>query len=212
MTRSNSNFTQERTELQAALKQLQTERDATHATAEERSAAIESLQQQFEAARQDQDRAHTEVQQLQAELTSLRREHTTVQSGLVAAKEVEAQLKQQTEQLAQLRQREGELSYALTARNSDITRLIAELRSANIELEQFRQMTEARSVQPSVAPAALSKVPERAATANETTAYCLKCHSLRTVVDAHDLTMPNGRRAMRGQCAVCGTSLLTTVV
>src|SRR5579875_3712948 len=38
-------------------------------------------------------------------------------------------------------------------------------------------------------------------------AYCVKCKQKRTVQDAHEVTMKNGRTAIRGKCSVCGTGL-----
>lgn len=38
-------------------------------------------------------------------------------------------------------------------------------------------------------------------------AYCVKCKQKREMLDAHEVTMKNGRRAVRGTCAVCGTTL-----
>lgn len=38
-------------------------------------------------------------------------------------------------------------------------------------------------------------------------AYCVKCKQKREMLNAHKVTMKNGRPAMRGVCAVCGTTL-----
>lgn len=38
-------------------------------------------------------------------------------------------------------------------------------------------------------------------------AYCVKCKTKREVTNAHEETMENGRRALRGECGVCGTKL-----
>lgn len=43
------------------------------------------------------------------------------------------------------------------------------------------------------------------ATAQE--AYCVKCKAKREVANAHEETLENGRRALRGECSVCGTRL-----
>ena len=39
-----------------------------------------------------------------------------------------------------------------------------------------------------------------------TEAYCVKCKKKTEMKDAHEVTMKNGKRAMKGQCAVCGTT------
>ena len=39
-----------------------------------------------------------------------------------------------------------------------------------------------------------------------TKAYCVKCKKKTEMKDAHEVTMKNGKHAMKGQCAVCGTT------
>lgn len=38
-------------------------------------------------------------------------------------------------------------------------------------------------------------------------AYCVKCRQKRPMTDSEEMTMKNGRRAMKGKCEVCGTNL-----
>jgi methionyl-tRNA synthetase len=38
-------------------------------------------------------------------------------------------------------------------------------------------------------------------------AYCVKCRTKRPIKNAHEETMKNGRRALKGQCDVCGTNV-----
>ena len=38
-------------------------------------------------------------------------------------------------------------------------------------------------------------------------AYCVKCHAKTEMVDAERVTMKNGRPAMKGKCAKCGTGM-----
>jgi hypothetical protein len=38
-------------------------------------------------------------------------------------------------------------------------------------------------------------------------AYCVKCKTKRTIADAKQVTMKNGRPALQGKCPVCGTTL-----
>jgi hypothetical protein len=38
-------------------------------------------------------------------------------------------------------------------------------------------------------------------------AYCVKCKQKRQMLDGQKVTMANGRPAMKGKCAVCGTTL-----
>lgn len=38
-------------------------------------------------------------------------------------------------------------------------------------------------------------------------AYCVKCKAKRDITNPTRITMANGRPALKGQCAVCGTGL-----
>ena len=38
-------------------------------------------------------------------------------------------------------------------------------------------------------------------------AYCVKCKAKREVKDAEQVTMKNGKHALKGKCPVCGTSV-----
>jgi hypothetical protein len=37
--------------------------------------------------------------------------------------------------------------------------------------------------------------------------YCVKCKAKRDMKDAKEITMANGRKAMKGVCSVCGTGM-----
>ena len=38
-------------------------------------------------------------------------------------------------------------------------------------------------------------------------AYCMKCKVKRELQEGKEHVMKNGRRAMKGKCATCGTSM-----
>lgn len=38
-------------------------------------------------------------------------------------------------------------------------------------------------------------------------AYCVKCREKREMIEAEEVTMKNGRKAMQGKCPECGTKL-----
>lgn len=38
-------------------------------------------------------------------------------------------------------------------------------------------------------------------------AYCVKCRCKKEMKDAEEVTMKNGRNAMKGKCPDCGTGL-----
>ncbi len=37
--------------------------------------------------------------------------------------------------------------------------------------------------------------------------YCLKCKAKKEMKDAEEVTMKNGRKAMKGKCLNCGTGM-----
>ena len=37
--------------------------------------------------------------------------------------------------------------------------------------------------------------------------YCVKCKDKREMSEAQEVTMKNGRRAMKGKCPNCGTGM-----
>ena len=37
--------------------------------------------------------------------------------------------------------------------------------------------------------------------------YCVKCKAKREMVDAQEVTMKNGRKAVKGKCPDCGTAM-----
>ncbi len=40
-----------------------------------------------------------------------------------------------------------------------------------------------------------------------TTAYCVKCKAKQEMADEKEVTMKNGRKAVKGKCPVCGTGM-----
>ena len=37
--------------------------------------------------------------------------------------------------------------------------------------------------------------------------YCVKCKSKKEMVDSKQVTMKNGRKAVKGKCQTCGTGM-----
>ena len=37
--------------------------------------------------------------------------------------------------------------------------------------------------------------------------YCVKCKAKREMAEAKEVTMKNGRKAMKGKCPKCGTGM-----
>ena len=50
--------------------------------------------------------------------------------------------------------------------------------------------------------------PREEAAPSQVEAYCIKCKTKRPVQNAREVTLKNGRIAVQGECAVCGTRLL----
>lgn len=42
-------------------------------------------------------------------------------------------------------------------------------------------------------------------------AYCMKCKAKRPMKNAQEVILKNGRPAMKGECAVCGSKLTTFI-
>lgn len=40
-----------------------------------------------------------------------------------------------------------------------------------------------------------------------TSGYCMKCKKTTEMKDTEEVTMKNGRKAMKGKCSVCGTGM-----
>ncbi len=40
-----------------------------------------------------------------------------------------------------------------------------------------------------------------------TEGYCVKCKAKRVMSEAEEVTMKNGRKAMKGKCPQCGTGM-----
>lgn len=38
-------------------------------------------------------------------------------------------------------------------------------------------------------------------------AYCVKCKAKKEMLDGKEITMKNGRKALKGKCPDCGTGL-----
>ena len=42
--------------------------------------------------------------------------------------------------------------------------------------------------------------------------YCVKCKAKKEIKDAAEVTMKNGRKAMKGKCPSCGTGMFRILV
>jgi|GEM_PF-357588 len=60
---------------------------------------------------------------------------------------------------------------------------------------------------PSLVREGLQKGKEVIDMADAVMGYCVKCKEKREMQDAEEVTMKNGRKAMKGKCGVCGTGM-----
>ena len=44
-----------------------------------------------------------------------------------------------------------------------------------------------------------------------TEAYCVKCKAKREMENVEEVTTKNGRKALKGKCPVCGTTMMKFV-
>jgi hypothetical protein len=42
-------------------------------------------------------------------------------------------------------------------------------------------------------------------------AYCVKCRAKQEMQDANEITMKNGKKALKGKCPKCGTGMFRIV-
>ena len=41
--------------------------------------------------------------------------------------------------------------------------------------------------------------------------YCVKCRAKRDMVETTEVTMKNGKKAMKGKCGTCGTGIFKII-
>lgn len=71
----------------------------------------------------------------------------------------------------------------------------------------FRAVSQAPEQAAELEPLLTEPAHREAPPASAVLAYCVKCKQKREMLNAHEVTMKNGRPALRGICPVCGTSL-----
>lgn len=74
----------------------------------------------------------------------------------------------------------------------------------------FTSSDEATPIAPSPSlgePESASQSAEDKSPLPAVTAYCVKCKQKREMLHAQEITMKNGRRAVRGTCAICGSGI-----
>ena len=111
-----------------------------------------------------------------------------------------------SQQQQQLEERAGELLNA----NPNLARQVRKRDPATLDwlVAQLSQPLAASLVEAPIA--SIKSIGESADNDDNRTlsAYCVKCAALREMTSPTATTLKNGREATRGQCPVCGTSLL----
>ncbi len=194
----------------AVLSVVQAERDDVSAELEAARQRAGRLAAERDTALAEQSEAGAAIAQLTADLEDAR-----------------CQLVQLDGQLAQSRSHDAGLTHQLAEKEVEIVRLQADLQASQSQIMQQRETldrltgehAEALARLESVLPAArLEDLPSRPvvtevsmSTAPQAayTAYCLTCRAYRTITNVREIAMPNGRRAIKGHCTICGASLLS---
>ncbi len=80
---------------------------------------------------------------------------------------------------------------------------------ADLETIQDVQLIEQEETETPLSQADLETNPDEIEEEQDTyIAYCLICRTYRPIAGAHQLTLPNGRRVVKGHCGVCGIRFL----
>lgn len=106
----------------------------------------------------------------------------------------------------------------MTSEAEQVAAVVAETSDASgaTQTEASPQEMEAPLLERAVGGVAVTAPSQPEAVADESTAddddntmtgYCVSCRTKRTMVDAHEETTENGRRALRGTCEVCGSNM-----
>jgi|GEM_PF-4432963 len=169
----------------AALSAVQVERDDVSAELEAARQRMEQMSARLDAERVD---ARTDIKRLTTDLDDAhhRLEQTVTERDTFQAEceKAQAAAARLTADLEDVRHQIAQLDDQLAEREAEIARLQADYKIGQDQIGQQRQ---------------------------EHTAYCLTCHAHRPIKEARELVMPDGRRAVKGHCIVCGASLLSLV-
>jgi len=169
----------------AALSAVRVKRDDVSAELEAARQRMEQMSARLDAERVD---ARTDIKRLTTDLDDAhhRLEQTVTERDTFQAEceKAQAAAARLTADLEDVRHQIAQLDDQLAEREAEIARLQADYKIGQDQIGQQRQ---------------------------EHTAYCLTCHAHRPIKEARELVMPDGRRAVKGHCIVCGASLLSLV-
>jgi len=161
------------------------------------AAERDDLRANLERLRDEYTTAQTIVGQLtddldadRAEIERLNSDHSAALSVVQAERDdASAGLEAARQRIAQL---SGQLAAEQEAARTDVERLTADLDAARLQ-------------------AGFKTHQDQIGQQRVYTAYCLTCHTHRPIVEVREIVMPDGRRAVKGRCTVCGAILLNLV-
>ena len=181
----------ERDSLQTSLERLRDEHVNTQATVEQLTADLNATHAEIEHLNSEhaaeQGAAQINIERLTSDLDATRHrlEQTIAERDTFQAEWEKAQsaAAQLTADLEDTRRQITQLDNQLTEQEAEIARL-----QANLEINQ-----------------------DQIGQQQEYTAYCLPCRTHRPIKEVRELVMPDGRRVIKGYCAVCGANLIQQV-
>ena len=178
----------ERDSLQTSLERLRDEHANVRATVEQLTADLNATHAEIEHLNSEhaaeQETAQINIERLTSDLDATRHrlEQTIAERDTFQAEWEKARIAaaQLTADLEDTRRQITQLDNQLTEQESEIARL-----QANLEINQ-----------------------DHIGQQQEYTAYCLTCRTHRPIKEVHELVMSDGRRVVKGHCAVCGANLI----
>jgi len=98
----------------------------------------------------------------------------------------------------------------ITIRNilGDITTSTQNIPTTRSPPTRRRRRNEDREADKENQPPALPPSTGNGLQKNEIEAYCVKCKRKEPMIEPKEITTKNGRKAMSGKCAICGTKMI----
>jgi len=158
---------------------------------------------------------HVQVELLQNAGLAVHEEHPDAVVETILRRSQEKQLERTQPDISNPIQAERGASNPVGAQSIESSRPVAPSPTEESQSSQVQEPEPVEAAEQEVTsnPLPQAQEPEHTAAEQEQAvplvveAYCVKCKRKNEVRDAHEVTMKNGRIAIRGTCAVCGTNL-----
>ncbi len=158
---------------------------------------------------------HVQVELLQNAGPGVHEEHPDAVVETILRRSQEKQLERTQPDTSNPIQAERGASNPVGAQSIESSRPVAPSPTEESQSSQVQEPEPVEAAEQEVTsnPLPQAQEPEHTAAEQEQAvpqvveAYCVKCKRKNEVRDAHEVTMKNGRIAIRGTCAVCGTNL-----